>query len=259
MLHFLQKQQRGGCDLNLILCDDEKLFLASIHQKIMDWAKKAGHTTGLMLHTFTSSEDLLDAWYHGMKVDALFLDIQIPGEMNGLAVAKEIHSGNEYIPIVFMTSYGEYAAEGYKVNALRYLHKPVSNQAVFECMDILWHRWSLQHTDCIVIDLPAQILRLPADSIVYVEVSGHYCILKTTDSHQEYRVKQSLDVFRKKLPSHLFVQCHRSYIVNIVYIRNITNGSITMANGTVIQMGRRYQSQLIRQFRQFYLGGSEEC
>lgn len=90
--------------MNLILCDDEQIFLDSLHQKIMNWAKRSRHISGIILHCFTSSEDLLDAWQRGMTIDAMFLDIQIPGEMSGLAVAKEIHNDNEYLPIVFITS-----------------------------------------------------------------------------------------------------------------------------------------------------------
>ena len=225
----------------------------------MDWAKLSGHINGIVLHSFTSSEDLLEAWHHGMMVDAFFLDIQIPGELSGLAVAKEIHSVSEYLPIVFITNFGEYAEEGYKVNALRYLHKPVTQKAVSECMDILWKRWAVQNIDSILIETSSRILRLPINTIIYVEVFGHYCILHTTDNCQTYRVKKSLDVFRKKLPSRLFVQCHRSFIVNILYIRNISNGGITMSNGVVLQMSRNYQSQLIHQFRQYFLGGTSEC
>lgn len=242
--------------MNLILCDDEPVFLDSLRQKILHWAEKSGHAGGIMLHTFTSSEDMLEAWRRGMTADALFLDIEIPGEMSGLAAAKEIHRINAYLPIVFITNYGEYAQEGYKVNALRYLRKPVSDDALCECMDILWHRWSLRHTDCIVLDMPGQMLRLPEDAILYVEASGHSCTLKTSDNAQEYKCKQSLEALRKKLPAQLYVQCRRNFIVNLRYIRNIRSGNITMANGEIIPMSRGYQAQLIRRFREYYLGGS---
>lgn len=246
--------------MNVIICDDEKMFLVSIEQKVLQWAQKNGHTKGLVMHTFTSGEDLLEAWQHGLQVDALFLDIQIPGEMSGLAVAKEIHQSNEYIPIVFITSYGEYAEEGYVVNALRYLRKPVSERAIAECMDILWRRWELQHTDCVVIDLPTQVLRLPVKSILFIEVTGHYCIVQTADSNTVYKVKQSLEMIRNKLPRDLFVQCHRSFIVNLMYIRHIASGNITMADGTILQIGRLYQQQLMKLFRLYYLGGrNNEC
>lgn len=246
--------------MNVILCDDEKLFLEFIEQKIMAWAGRTGHRRGLMIHSFTSSEDMLDAWQHGMQVDALFLDIQIPGEMNGMAAAKEIHRANANIPIVFVTCYGEYAAEGYEVNALRYLRKPVSEQDVVECMNILWHRWELQQTACIVLDVPTQILRLPVNAILYIEVAGHYCIIRTTDSEQTHRLKQSMDSLRKKIPENILVQCHRSFIVNLMYIRHITSGNITMADGTVIPMSRSYQAQLLKMFRSYYLEGEmEKC
>ena len=82
--------------MNVIICDDERMFLTSIEQKVMQWAQKNGHSNGIVVHTFTSTEDLLDAWEHGLQIDVVFLDIQVPGELSGLAVAKEIHSNNEY-------------------------------------------------------------------------------------------------------------------------------------------------------------------
>lgn len=245
--------------MNVILCDDEPLFLTAAQQKIQRWAEKAGHLNGVFVHSFTSAEDLLDAYRRGLKIDALFLDIQIPGEMSGLAAAREIHRSDEYIPIVFITSYGEYAQEGYTVNALRYLRKPVSEQAIFECMDILWRRWALWHTECVTLELPLQVLRLPVKSILYAEVLGHYLYLQTTDREQAYKLKISLDAMRQKLPERLFVQCHRSFIVNLMYIRHIADSTLTMADGARIRIGRSYQAALMKQFRLYYLGGQDHA
>lgn len=240
--------------MNLVLCDDEPLFLSSIRDKIIAWSEKTGHSKSIMIHSYTSSEEMLDAFQHGMIADALFLDIQIPGELNGLAVAKEIYKNDENIPIVFITSYGEYAEEGYYVNALRYLRKPVSQSIVFECMDMIWRRWELSRTECLLVDLPTQLIRLPTKSILYLEVSGHYCIIYTTDHCSKYTIKKTLDDLQKKLPEQTFVRCHRSYVVNLMYIRYIAHGFISMANGVQIPIGRVFRSQLLGQFRQFYLG-----
>lgn len=245
--------------MNLILCDDEPLFLSSIKEKIASWGKKTGRLNALMIHTFTSGEDLLDALQHGMFADALFLDIQIPGEMNGLAVAKEIYSKDENIPIVFVTYYGEYAEEGYAVNALRYLRKPVLDSAVEECMNIIWRRWELTNAEHLSVDLPTQQIRLPLKSILYIEVSSHYCVVHTINAQREYRFKKTLDDVQKKLPERLFIRCHRSFIVSLMYIRHIAHGCITMADDAQIPIGKVYQSQLINQFRRYYLGeGLEE-
>ena len=243
--------------MNIILCDDEKLFLSSVEQKIRQWVQEKGHSGCIEIHSFISSEDLLDAWENGLQADALFLDIQIPGEMNGLALAKEIRKKNEYIPIVFITSYGEYAEAGYTVNVLRYLRKPVSDQAIAECMDVIWRRWTLLHENCVAFDLPNQVLILPADSILFTEVTGHTCNIYTVDREQPYRIRKKMDYLLNKLPEGLFVQCHRSYIVNLKYVHQLTNSSLTMSDGTTISIGRTYQTQLMKKFRCYYMGRSE--
>ncbi len=244
--------------MNIVLCDDEKLFLSSVRQKIELWAQKSGHLNSIIFHSFSSSEDLLDAWEHGMQVDALFLDIQIPGEISGLAAAREIRNTNEYLPIVFITGYGQYAEEGYSVNALRFLHKPVTDEAIYACMNLIWRQWTLLNGDCIVLDLPTQILRLPVHSVLYAEVSGHTCFLQTSDREEPYQFRQTMQYLRNKLSSDLFIQCHRSYIINMMYVRHITGRSIMMADGEEIQIGRKYQASFMSAFRWLYLkeGGS---
>lgn len=244
--------------MNIFVCDDDKLLLASVKQMIMHWAEESGHTDGIVIHAFTSSEDLLEAWYDGIQADALFLDIQIPGEMNGLALAKRIHEINEHVPVVFITNYGEYAEEGYTVNALRYLRKPLSECSVNECMNIIWRQWTYMQSNQIVFDLSNQKLCLPSDRIIYIEVYGHYCMLKTADGNGNYKLRMTLEQAMKKLPAGLFVQCQRSFVVNIMYIRHMTGNKVVMADGTEITLGKAHQARLMKEFRHFYLEGDAE-
>lgn len=245
--------------MNIMLCDDEPVFIESLKRKIENWAMKNGHMSGIMIRSFTSSEDFLDEWKHGLQVDAVFLDIQIPNELTGLAVAKEIHHSDPMLPIIFVTSYGQYAEEGYKVNALRYLRKPINEYAVDECMSILWHQWTIMQTECIPFETATQLLRLPVRTILYIEASGHYCIISVADnSGQKYKIKQSFKLIVNQLPKQLFVQCQRSYIINIMYVRHLANGAVTMSDGTKIQMGRKFQLELVRKFRKFYVEGSAD-
>ena len=78
------------------------------------------------------------------------------------------------------------------------------------------------------------------------------------DEKKEYTFKQSLDVIRQKLPERMFAQCHRSYVVNLMYVRHIMGGNVTMSDGESIKLGKVYQSQFIKRFRQFYLEGDSE-
>ncbi len=244
--------------MNIILCDDELIFLSSIEEKINIWIQENKLNKHIIIHSFTSSEDMLNAFNHGMQIDALFLDIQIPGEMNGITVAKEIRKTNEYIPIVFITSYAQYAEDGYVVNALRYLRKPITQEMISECMNLIWRRWNFLQTEGVVLDLPTQSLYLPISSILYAEMSGHACIIQTTDREEGYKFRQTMDYLLNKLPNNQFVQCHRSFLINLMYVRHITRRSLTMADGSVIQIGRKFQQSLMQRFRSYYLIGGDQ-
>ena len=76
--------------MNIIIVDDEKVYLQSIEHKLNDWCHKNAQCSGIMLYSFTSSEDAADEIRKGLQVDAAFLDIEIPGEMNGMSFANEI-------------------------------------------------------------------------------------------------------------------------------------------------------------------------
>lgn len=240
--------------MNLIICDDEQRFLDILEAMIYDWAKQKMYDNTLIVHRFTSSKDVLRAWKDGMQIDALLLDIQIPGEMSGLKLAKEIHAQNEYLPVAFITDYGEYAEEGYTVNALRYLRKPVTRRTLFECLDLFWHYRTIRDAQSIVLNLPTQYLRLPLDAILYIEVQGHYCNVHTTDQKGIYRVRKAFGDIKASLQNGIFAQCHRSFIVNIKYIRRITNGEVILVNQESIPISRTHHSSFLRLVRQYYQG-----
>ena len=67
--------------MNIIIVDDEKVYLQSIERKLNDWCHKNAQCSGIMLYSFTSSEDAADEIRKGLQVDAAFLDIEIPGEI----------------------------------------------------------------------------------------------------------------------------------------------------------------------------------
>lgn len=239
--------------MNIIICDDEKIYIDSIKKKIELWSVSNNCHDKIVFHTFLSGEDVIDSFENGLPIDALFIDIQLPNEDSGLVTAKRLHELNEYIPIVFVTGYSEYAMEGYKVNALRYLHKPITEQMIDECMNIIWRRWLQKTEKYLTIETPTQFLNLPIDHVMYIEILGHHCILHTTDETGEYTTRKPLYAFEDKLPSTLFVQCHRSYIVNLMYIRQVIKNEIVMSNGVTISIGKKYQPNFVKRLRNYYM------
>lgn len=240
--------------MNIVICDDELIYRQSIHEKVDNWAESNDHSAAIMVYEFQSSEDMLEEWEHGLSIDMILIDIQIPNEMSGLETAKRIYSKNEHIPIVFVTNYSEYACEGYKVNALRYIRKPVRQSDIDECLNIVWRRWKMRHSNAITIYSAKQTLNLPVDTVLIIESIGHMVNITTIDEIGTYVIRSKLEPILAQLPVKLFAQCHRSYIVNVMYVRKFQNSEITMNNGVVVPIGRKYARTFVDTFSAYYRG-----
>lgn len=243
--------------MNVVICDDEQIYLQSIKAKVEAWAVPKAVEHSIIIQTFSSSEDLLDAWEHGLTIDMLFLDVQIPNELSGMEIAKQIFEKNEYIPIAFITNYAEYACDGYHVNALRYLVKPVQQQDIDECMNIAWNRWNLSLSESIRIKTSTCTMALPVKDILMIESIGHQLRIHTiNDGITEIRAR--LSDYAKLLPAGLFAQCHKSYIVNIMYVRRIEPSSLTLSTREIIPIGRKYTQGFFSLFNSYHQGRAQK-
>ena len=130
--------------MQIIICEDDTMFQMSILEKIEYWSEVSGHGE-VKVSLFSSSEDLLEKWGHGINADVIFLDIQFDNELNGMELARLIRLTDAYVPIVFITNSEAYIREGYAIRALRYLGKPISYSDIAPCLDIAYKQHSLSH------------------------------------------------------------------------------------------------------------------
>lgn len=181
------------------------------------------------------------------------LILQETYETDGLKTAKIIFEQNENIPIAFVTNYAEYACEGYLVNALRYILKPIRQQAIDDCMNIAWNRWILAQSDSVRIETGKQVELIPVQQILFVESFAHR-LLFTTVSGQHIDARGCISQLAITLPKGLLGQCHKSYLVNVMYVRKLQTDSLTLANGSNIPIGRKYASAFYQLFNQYHQG-----
>lgn len=242
--------------MNVVVCDDERLYCDAVANAIAAWAKETSAEHAIIVRCFSSSEDLAEALQNGLFVDMLFLDIQIPGELSGLELAKQLRVTNSQAVIVFVTNYAEYACEGYSVDALRYLRKPIQQKQITECMNIAFRRWSLARSENIVINTRKSIVSLRYQDILYIEVAAHNLRFHTINRIDALETRGRLLDVVASLPSELFVRCHRSFLVNLMYVRQLSTNTLMMADATVIPLGRKYEASVAEAFDQFYQGMS---
>lgn len=248
----------GSCHLmHVVICEDERHFQDAIRHIVDSWKASTGHQD-VTCQCFGSSEDLLLNLEEGLSAELLFLDIQIPGELNGMELAKRIRQRDEHATIVFVTNYADYVYEGYTVNALRYLKKPVQSVDVFACLEIAHRRFSALSQDQLTVNCQNKQLVLSLSEIVYVEIKSHYAQLVLHQSDEKPRIRTSLCDFSTQLPSQFFIQCHRSYIVNLDHIRRFSRESLTMSNQDTIPVSQTFAAHLKKRYEWYYTDGKDE-
>ena len=159
-------------------------------------------------------------------VDLLFLDIQMP-ELNGLEFSKMI---DKHTRVVFTTAFEQYAIEGYRVNALDYLLKPISYIDFLEAANkaIQWfeHTQHQEEIDCIYVKSEYKLIRIELSKIMYIEGLKDYVKIYTEDHPRPILSLMSMKAMEELLPSSAFMRVHRSFIVQKDKIRIIDRGRI---------------------------------
>ena len=239
--------------MQIALCDDDNLYLQTVQKLIETWKNESPASPAVQLQTFRSTEDLLNAWDNGRFFHMVFLDIQIPGEMSGMELARELRSRDSQLQIVFITNYSQYVYNGYEVGALRYIQKPVKKEQLFECLDIAYRQWNLHQDTALLLDTNKEKIRLLYKEILYLEISGHYITIRTVDG-TEYYVRNTIEKMQQLLPEDLFIRCHRSYLVNLMYIRKLSRSSLILTNEKQIPVGVRQRENLESRFMDYYQG-----
>lgn len=238
--------------MRIAICDDETSCCSTIQTAIEKWLE-ATSTYDIQVHVFQSSEDLLHA-YERIVYDVVFLDIQIPNEISGYELAKQIRSINETTQIIFTTNFSEFAIQGYNVNALRYLLKPVSQDQINECLDIAYNQWQLADGSALLaVAKDCQQVILHRD-ILYLESKGHHILIHSRTADEPIQIRSGLDHIYGQLPHELFVRCHKGYIVNISCVRKLTYSTVTLFNGKSIPVGIRHKNSIYQAFEAYHQG-----
>jgi len=181
-------------------------------------------------------------------VDLLFLDINMP-EISGLSFAKSI---NKNIKVIFTTAYREYAVDGFNLQAVDYLLKPISFdrllQSIHKYLDentIVHHEEKIEipeeKTDYIFVRSDRKMVKINFNEIYYIESIGDY--LKIHLSSKSIVTRESISSMEAKLPYHDFLRIHRSYIVSIPKIESFTNEYIEV-NKKALTISRSYKNEV---------------
>lgn len=233
--------------INIAICEDNEQQLEINKHYIEQWAQATAQQVNIM--TYLSAESFLFSWEYEVEFDILFLDIRM-GQMSGVELAHHIRTKNQDITIIFITGESKYVFEGYEVKALNYLMKPIKSDAVFRCLNTWLTQHSKKENEYFVIKKGKELLKLKYDAIYYFISFDHYI-----DIHLEDEVitfKEKMSNIEKILPQNRFCRCHRSYIVNVKLIDQITKNEIYLENGMKIPISKSRSVAMYDAFMKYF-------
>lgn len=188
---------------------------------------------------YSSPKDAISMILDG-DVDLVFLDINMP-QLNGIEFAKIIPPS---VRIIFTTAYDNYAVEGFRVNALDYLLKPISYEEFLAAgkRALQWadlnsrkaeNESSATNQEYIIVKSEYKLMQIAVKDILYIEGLKDYVKIYTEGSDKSIMTLISMKALERSLPTQRFMRVHRSYIVNLSKIRVIERNRIVFGKAVI--------------------------
>lgn len=189
------------------------------------------------------------------KADLIFLDINMP-EISGLSFARSI---NPEIKIIFTTAYREYAVDGFDLQAVDYLLKPISFERLLRAINTFSNIYlnttsqpsapgNEVRQDFMFVRADRKMIRINFDDICYIESLNDYLKIHTRSG--SVVIRETMSNIEKELPEPDFIRIHRSFIVCFGALDSYTNEYLEVA-GKALPISRTYKSTVLEILEKF--------
>jgi DNA-binding LytR/AlgR family response regulator len=179
------------------------------------------------------------------EVDIMFLDIKMP-RLSGIEFLRSIKTSAK---IILTTAYKEYALEGFEVDAVDYLLKPISLERFIKAISKIDHRSEVRVQEIPGVErkflyfrVDRKMTKVFLDEIIYIESLKDY-IKIVREKESPLLIRQTISSVEEMLPAKQFLRIHRSYIISIARVSSFTQKDVQL-KGHEIPIGRGYQQSM---------------
>lgn len=234
--------KRWAEDMLIAVCDDEMEYCNQVEAFLWQLGNELG--ISIQCDKYISGEDFFKSRFNQYQI--VFLDINMQKE-NGIEIAEKIREVNQTMEIIFLTAYIQYALEGYRVRAYRFLLKPIAyEEFVFQLKELLLRLNDYERNHLKLVSY-GQKYELKIEEIYYIEVMNHeltyHCV------RGEVSINGNMKQIQERLAQCYFARIHSAYLVNMRQIEKVKNKEIILKNGRSLPLARTKQDE----FRQKYL------
>lgn len=232
--------------IRIAIVDDNIDMQKQLQQYIKDYSLKIN--TKFSVTTFINPITLLE--YYNNSFDIIFMDIEMP-EMDGMTAAKKIRKMDAVVNIIFVTNMAGFAIEGYKVNALSYVVKPINYLDFVQQLSRAVNRVRLLTSAYLLVASKGDMMRLDISKIVYFESREHQVIIHMLS--ETITIYSTLNKLEKQLENKWFSRCNNGYLVNLYYVESINKNEVHI-NQCNLAISRGKKKQFMTDLSD-YIGG----
>ena len=225
--------------LNIAIVEDEACQLEQLAASVQSALARLGVTA--QLACMDSAKPLLARYDAGERFDLLLLDIQMPGE-DGMSAAARVRGADAEVLIVFITSMAQYAVQGYKVDALDFLIKPVSQEALCTCLTRALRRLQRRAPASLRVRSGGSLRIVPVASILYAELRERRTLLCTRT--EEIPCAGTLSTVGDELIAYGFFRCHAAFVVSLAQVERLDGGEI-LVGGRRVPLSKHRRKQFL--------------
>lgn len=228
--------------IRIAVCDDEKIY----REKVIEYVKEYfnGRTEECAIKEYSSGHELID----DVDIDVLLLDIEMEG-LDGIEIKNILQQKNMDTRILFITSHMENMPDAFGKRVFGFLVKPLIYEEFVKKMDVVIKDW-MDDNIFIICKSSEGFLNIRISDIIYIEAEGRYTKVYVQSQEHYIFVQKSFGEWKEELNNHGFFQIHKSFLVNMYYIKFIKQ-KITMVNGEQLAIGRKYRTELMEQYKEY--------
>lgn len=231
--------------IHIAICDDEEDFVQDLKKKLEQFSAETGEKIKVTVHC--NGLDLIKEY--DTTIDLVFLDIMM-SLVNGLKVAEMIRNKDRKVSIIFLTSFPQYAVEGYKYQAFDYILKPIRYARLKEEMNNWLQSYRTKDVPYIIAANDTGKYKVLLKNLRYIETANHNVLF-----HMEQRniiVYSRMKDIEKELENKGFFRCHTSYIVNLFFVQTVEGYDITLTTGECIPISQPRRKAFMKNLAEYW-------
>ena len=242
--------------IKCIIVDDEPLAVAQLEK----YVERVPFLVNV--RSCSSAAEAMEILSTG-NVDAMFVDINMP-DIDGVQFVRSLVNPPF---VVFTTAYSEYAIEGFKLDAIDYLLKPIAFEDFLKASNKLNRIYSMNNNaqpaveqgegvchDCLYVKSDYRMLRVPINSIKYIESMSEYVRIFVEDSAKPIVSLLSMKKLEDNLPADAFMRVHRSYLVNLNKVKEVSKMRIVYDGDVYVPIGEMYKDKFFEYIDKYFVG-----